>query len=97
MDFIQIKLDKNNKAEGIYYLHHGVKKYARVSKEIIVSGGSIDSPKLLMLSSIGPKEHLDSIGVGILMMTFNQIKCFDVTIASRQFVKIMYCTYVYYA
>ncbi|CAG7827384.1 unnamed protein product [Allacma fusca] len=59
----KIKLDKNNRAVGVWYLQHGVKKFARVSKEIIVSGGSIDSPKLLMLSGVGPKEHLKQIGI----------------------------------
>ncbi|RWS11939.1 GMC oxidoreductase-like protein 1, partial [Dinothrombium tinctorium] len=34
--------------------------YAR--KEIIVSAGSINSPQLLMLSGIGPAEHLKSFG-----------------------------------
>ncbi|RWS28515.1 GMC oxidoreductase-like protein 1 [Leptotrombidium deliense] len=35
--------------------------YAR--KEIIVSAGSINSPQLLMLSGIGPAEHLSSLGI----------------------------------
>jgi choline dehydrogenase-like flavoprotein len=33
------------------------------NKEVIVSAGSISSPQILMLSGIGPKEHLKSKGV----------------------------------
>ena len=61
---LQIKLDKSGRAVGVWYVRHGVKRFARAGKEIIVSGGVVDSPKLLMLSGIGPKEHLKSVGVG---------------------------------
>ncbi|KAL0840857.1 hypothetical protein ABMA28_014662 [Loxostege sticticalis] len=38
----------------------------RASKEIIVSGGAINSPQILMLSGVGPKEHLDSLGIKVV-------------------------------
>lgn len=38
--------------------------YAR--KEIILSGGSINSPQLLMISGIGPAQHLKDHGVSNL-------------------------------
>jgi len=59
----QIRLDKSGRATGVWYLRHGVKKFARATKETIVSGGTIGSAQLLMLSGIGPKEHLKSVGV----------------------------------
>lgn len=39
---------------------------ARASREIIVSGGAVNSPQLLLLSGIGPKEHLDAVNVSVV-------------------------------
>ena len=47
----------------MWYVRHGVKRFARATKEVIVSGGAVDSPKLLMLSGIGQKKHLKSVVV----------------------------------
>lgn len=38
--------------------------YAR--KEVILSAGAINSPQLLMLSGVGPKQHLHQLGVSVL-------------------------------
>jgi choline dehydrogenase-like flavoprotein len=41
----------------------GQPEVLRASREIIVSSGAIGSPKLLMLSGIGPADHLKSVGI----------------------------------
>ena len=45
------------------YAVDGVQREARATREVIVSGGSINSPKLLELSGIGQAELLRSLGI----------------------------------
>ncbi|CAL8084320.1 unnamed protein product [Orchesella dallaii] len=61
----KIQIDNNGNAVGVYYVQHGIRKYARAKKEIIISAGSVDSPKLLLLSGIGPRKHLESLGIKV--------------------------------
>ena len=50
---------------GVVYRVNGVSKTARASREVVVSGGSINSPKLLELSGIGQPELLREHGVEV--------------------------------
>jgi choline dehydrogenase len=47
------------------YLHHGEPRTERASAEVILSGGAVNSPQLLMLSGIGPAEHLIEMGIDV--------------------------------
>lgn len=58
----KIILDGNN-ARGVEFIHGGNKYSVKVSKEIILSGGVINSPQLLELSGIGDPEVLNAAGV----------------------------------
>ncbi|KAK2575515.1 hypothetical protein KPH14_011236 [Odynerus spinipes] len=57
---------ENNKAVGVQYYQDGEFRVARASREIVVSGGAVNSPQLLLLSGIGPKEHLRAVNVSVV-------------------------------
>ena len=48
---------------GVRYSINGEKREARATREVIVSGGSINSPKLLELSGIGQGDRLRALGI----------------------------------
>ncbi|MDA1311364.1 MAG: GMC family oxidoreductase N-terminal domain-containing protein [Proteobacteria bacterium] len=50
---------------GIAFRQKGVERQATARREVIVSGGSVNSPHLLQVSGIGPAAHLQSIGVEV--------------------------------
>ena len=59
----RILLDQET-ATGIeYQLASGEVRTALATREVILSGGSVGSPHLLLLSGIGPRQELDAVGV----------------------------------
>jgi choline dehydrogenase len=57
----------NPAATGVTYLHDGELRTDRANAEVIVCGGAINSPQLLMLSGIGPADHLTSVGIDVIV------------------------------
>jgi choline dehydrogenase len=51
---------------GVAFRQRGADREARAAREVIVCGGSVNSPHLLQISGIGPAEHLQSIGVQVV-------------------------------
>lgn len=54
------------RATGVELTVAGEVRQASAGREVILSGGSVNSPQLLMLSGIGPAEHLRAIGVDVV-------------------------------
>lgn len=54
-------------ARGIEYMRNGERHTALAAREVILSGGVINSPQLLMLSGIGPAEELRQVGIAPLI------------------------------
>ncbi len=51
---------------GVAFNQKGEDRILTAAREVIVSGGTINSPHLLQISGIGPAEHLKSIGVDVV-------------------------------
>lgn len=56
---------KGGRAVALEYTHRNRKRTAFADGEVIVSGGAINSPKLLLLSGIGPADELRALGVDV--------------------------------
>ncbi|WP_423065306.1 GMC family oxidoreductase [Devosia sp. CN2-171] len=57
---------ENGKAVGIAYTRNGDPHEARAQREVLVGAGTYNSAKLLMLSGIGPAEHLDDFQIPVI-------------------------------
>ncbi|XP_029177669.1 glucose dehydrogenase [FAD, quinone]-like [Nylanderia fulva] len=57
---------ENHKAVGVQFYQDGELRVARATKEVIVSGGAVNSPQLLLLSGIGPSDHLQAMNVTVV-------------------------------
>ena len=56
---------KDRRAVGVSYVLAGVTRTAQARREVILCGGAINSPQLLMLSGVGPGAHLQAQGVPV--------------------------------
>jgi choline dehydrogenase-like flavoprotein len=56
---------EGGRATGVEYVQHGDTKVAHAAREVILSAGAVGSPHTLMLSGIGPADHLRERGIGV--------------------------------
>lgn len=52
-------------ATGVHLIKGMNKHFVKARKEVILSGGAINSPQLLMLSGVGPRKHLKELGIPV--------------------------------
>ena len=59
-------LFEGRRAVGVEYLQGGTVQQLHCRREVLLCGGALLSPQLLMLSGVGPGEHLRSLGIDVV-------------------------------
>ncbi|NNF56659.1 MAG: choline dehydrogenase [Rhodothermaceae bacterium] len=59
-------LFEGTRAVGIEYVQGGETQQAHAAEEVLLCGGAINSPQLLMLSGVGPVDHLRAQGIEVV-------------------------------
>jgi choline dehydrogenase len=57
---------QGRRAVGVSFRQDGFVRTARARREVILCGGAINSPQLLLLSGIGPQQHLTDLGIPLV-------------------------------
>lgn len=58
----QILFD-GHRTVGVMMQHEGQQKAVEATSEVILAAGTVGTTKLLMLSGVGPRDHLQSLKV----------------------------------
>ena len=56
---------EGTRAKGIEYIKGGATVRAQAAREVILAAGAFNTPQLLMLSGIGPAQHLREMGIAV--------------------------------
>ena len=62
----KVLFDANKKATGVRVNTAGIPYTLKATKEVIVSAGAFQSPQLLMVSGIGPRDQLEDHGINVI-------------------------------
>lgn len=54
-------------ATGVSYMQSGEVRSVKANKEVILAGGTLESPRMLMLSGIGEKAQLEELGIDVII------------------------------
>jgi choline dehydrogenase len=57
---------EKERATGVAFLRNGAIEEARATSEVILAGGTVNSPQLLLLSGIGPIDQLSRLGIAAI-------------------------------
>ncbi|EFX69856.1 hypothetical protein DAPPUDRAFT_257960 [Daphnia pulex] len=65
---IKIMIDPDTKTvTGVQFEKNGRMYFGEETKEVVISAGAVASPQILMLSGVGPKDHLEEKGIPLIL------------------------------
>jgi len=59
-------LFEGTRAIGVAYIKDGARHEEHVNREVVLASGAINSPQVLLLSGVGPADHLHAMGIGVV-------------------------------
>jgi choline dehydrogenase-like flavoprotein len=62
----RVHFDAARVARSVEYEHGGQVHIANIEREVVLSAGALETPKLLMLSGVGPREELTRHGIDVV-------------------------------
>lgn len=62
----KVLINGERRAVGVQFERFSLQHVVYARSEVLLSAGSINSPQLLMLSGIGPAEHLQQLGIPVI-------------------------------
>ena len=62
----RVVFNSERRARAVEFEHEGALKRASAVEEIVLSAGALETPKILMLSGVGPGEHLRAFGIPVV-------------------------------
>ncbi len=57
---------ERQRASGVHYTQRGSTRHQQAAREVILCGGTVNSPQTLMLSGIGPADELRRLGIAVV-------------------------------
>src|SRR5271170_1037718 len=57
---------EGGRATGVQFRRDGASQRVRATREVILCGGAIGSPQILLLSGIGPRDELAALGIPVV-------------------------------
>jgi len=58
-------LFSGTRASGVEFRHAGQLEQVQAAREVVLCGGAIGSPQLLLLSGVGPAAELEALGIAV--------------------------------
>jgi choline dehydrogenase len=62
----RVVFNTEKRARAVEFEHDGELKRAAATEEVVLCAGALETPKLLMLSGVGPGEHLRSLNIPVV-------------------------------